>query len=252
MNGRLTEDKKYIAETIIPCYQVDIDKKMKPTAFMDLAQEMAYLAADSLNFGYEGLIGKNLAWILSRMHMSFEEMPAWEDHVELSTWSKGPLGPFYLRDFLLKDCEGNIRIRCTSSWVVMNLADRRMCRPSDINDYVPESSFCSDIAIESPAERISIPKTLTPEVTDTHRVSYSDVDLVGHTNNVRYVAWSLDCIGLDNLRGKRINDIWINFNNETKAGDTVILERVYDNGIWWVEGKIEGKSAFCCKIKISE
>ena len=56
MNGRYT-DKKYLIETVVPCFDVDSEFKMKPAAFMDLAQEIAYQAATALGFGYDAPSG---------------------------------------------------------------------------------------------------------------------------------------------------------------------------------------------------
>ena len=56
MKGIITDDSKYVVkEEEIRCYDVDGALRLKPAAFMDLAQEMAYLAADAMHFGYEGV-----------------------------------------------------------------------------------------------------------------------------------------------------------------------------------------------------
>ena len=43
MSGQYTKDKKYVMTSEVPCYDVDSNMDMKPAAFMDLAQEIAYL-----------------------------------------------------------------------------------------------------------------------------------------------------------------------------------------------------------------
>ena len=76
MNGRYT-DKKYLIETVVPCFDVDSEFKMKPAAFMDLAQEIAYQAATALGFGYDALQKEGKAWVLSRMNFKFLRHPVW-------------------------------------------------------------------------------------------------------------------------------------------------------------------------------
>ena len=51
MSGNYTEEKKYIIESEVPCYDVDSNMDLKPAAFMDMAQEIAYQAATALGFG---------------------------------------------------------------------------------------------------------------------------------------------------------------------------------------------------------
>lgn len=41
----IQNDKKVVDSFTVKCYEVDSAKRLKPTAFMDIAQEMAYQAA---------------------------------------------------------------------------------------------------------------------------------------------------------------------------------------------------------------
>ena len=68
MRGFLSSDKKYIVNTEISCYEVDARQVLKPGAFMDMAQEVAYLAAESMSFGYNKLQAEGAAWVLYMMN----------------------------------------------------------------------------------------------------------------------------------------------------------------------------------------
>ena len=95
--------KTYTNSYTIPCYDTDASWRLKPTSFMNLAQEAAGNHAVLLGFGYDDLIKTNTAWILSRMHIQFVDTPKWRDKVTLTTWHKGLDRLFYLRDFILTD-----------------------------------------------------------------------------------------------------------------------------------------------------
>ena len=58
---------KFTQEFHIPCYNTDMSWRLKPAAFMDLAQEAANQHATILGFGYDDLITSKTAWVLSRM-----------------------------------------------------------------------------------------------------------------------------------------------------------------------------------------
>ena len=45
------EGYKFCQDIYIPCYQTDANMVLKPAAFMDVAQEIAYWAAQELGFG---------------------------------------------------------------------------------------------------------------------------------------------------------------------------------------------------------
>ena len=87
----------------IPCYNTDASWRLKPSSFMDLAQEAAGQHAVYLGFGYDDLIATNTAWILSRVHVEFVDAPKWRENITLRTWHKGLNRLFFLRDFILTD-----------------------------------------------------------------------------------------------------------------------------------------------------
>ena len=101
MNEVYNEGYKYCQDMRIPCYDTDAAFCLKPASFMDMAQEIAYWAAQALGFGYDDLQQHQTAWVLSRMHIRFESLPKWRDAVVLKTWHKGADGLFFLRDFHL-------------------------------------------------------------------------------------------------------------------------------------------------------
>ena len=239
-------DKKVSDSFAIKCYEVDSAKRLKPTAFMDMAQEMAYQAASAMKFGYYELIAKNLAWVLSRMRFRFLDTPHWEDEVTIRTWHRGAFGPFFVRDFEVVGKDGHRMIEATSSWVVIDVESRRMSHPEDV--LPKEDTACHDFAIETPAGKVMMPRGVEPEYVTTHKVAYSDIDLVGHTNNARYVAWALDCLefGGDSIR---VDEVEIVFHHEARPGDEIALLKVEKDGWVYVEGRREETPVFCVKFR---
>ena len=244
------EGYKFCQDICVPCYDTDASFYLKPAAFMDMAQEIAYWAAQELGFGYDDLHVHHVAWVLSRMHFHFENPPKWRDNVTLYTWHKGADGLFYLRDFFLRDSEGNRLVTCTSSWVVIDERTRRLVRPEELQDKLSTGDV--DDAIAERAPKVAMPRGAEPESAGEHTVVYSDVDIIGHTNNARYMVWAMDCIDYETVSGKRVRDAYINFNKETTPGTTVQLFRLQaeEDGatVWYVEGRVDGKSAFCVKL----
>ena len=104
---------RFVQNLVIPCYDTDAAWRLKPSAFMNLAQEAAGQHAVYLGFGYDDLIVSNTAWILSRLNIKFLDTPLWRDEITLTTWHKGLNRLFYIRDFVLTDKDG---IRSWSIW----------------------------------------------------------------------------------------------------------------------------------------
>lgn len=247
MNEVRREGYKFCQDICIPCYETDASFYLKPSSFMDMAQEIAYWAAQMLGFGYDDLHVHHTAWVLSRLHFHFADPPKWRDHVTLYTWHKGPSGLFFLRDFYLQDAAGNRIVTCTSSWVIIDERTRRLVRPEEMEHLLSLDGEV-DSAIEEEAPKVMMPRGSEPVPAGEHTVVYSDVDIIGHTNNARYMVWAMDCLPLE-MAQRPVRDAYINFNKETKPGDTVQLYRLCSPSACLVEGRdAEGKSCFVVKL----
>ena len=240
---------KYTQKITIPCYNTDASWRLKPASFMDLAQEAANRHASVLGFGYDDLILSNTAWILSRMHIEFVDAPKWREDVTLQTWHKGLNRLFFLRDFLITDSEGRPRVKATTSWLVMNLETRRLVRDPKLMD---DNGVCSENVIETPAEKVQMPKDIEPELVLAHKVEYSDVDLNAHANNAMYMQWSMHAVGYEVTSKHSVKSFTINFNHEVKPQEEVELYRVFveeeDALRVYIEGKVQDQSAFIVEI----
>lgn len=240
---------KLVQNFTIPCYETDALWRLKPASFMDMAQEAAGQHAVYLGFGYDDLIKTNTAWILSRVNIHFIDTPKWREEVTLTTWHKGLDRLFFLRDFIMTDKDGRERVKATTSWLVLNLETRRLVRDPKLME---EGTVCGEHVLETPADKVQMPKDVEPELAMEHVVAYSDVDMLGHTNNAMYMQWSMDAVEYDLVSERSVKELTINFNHETKAGDKVAIYRASvekeDDLHVYIEGKVESVSAFCVEL----
>ena len=240
------EAYKFRQDLEIPCYQTDPSFRMKPAGFMDLAQELAQYAANALGFGYDTLHIHHVAWVLSRMHIHFDGFPLWRDPVSLYTWHKGPDGLFFLRDFFLDNAAGEHLVRCTSSWVIIDEQTRHLIRPDQKSEFLKTDGPVDDAIVER------APKLVSPQeegvLAGEHTVVYSDVDFIGHSNNVRYVVWSMDILPYEEVLKRPVKDLYINFIKETTLGQTVSLYRTQTEDGFFVEGRVDGKAVFTTRF----
>lgn len=237
----------------IKSYETDINANLKIYSFMNYAQEIAGLHADSLGFGYDNLINNNIAWVLSRVHVKFITMPKWKEEISIETWHKGSDRLFGFRDFEVLDNSGNRIIIATSSWLIIDTKTRKLQR---LENIMGENSigYNPRNAIEERAERLVSPPSM--EHTGRHIVSFSDVDINRHTNNAKYIEWALDCIDVDLVSNMKVSDMVINFNAESRPEEVVELfrykESVKDNEFGkqsvFIEGKRDATSIFQVKL----
>lgn len=242
--------EKYLEERIVSCYEANANHFLKPAAMLDMMQEAAGRDAENLGFGYDNMISSNTAWVLSRVKVIFHNYPKWRDKINLKTWHKGANRIFYLRDFLLEDFSGNTLVSATTSWVIIDLSSRRMVRNSDLAENFDNVGM--EHAIEEQAEKVSLPKGLEPQHVHTHKVVWSDIDTNGHVNNVKYVVWALDALEYEFVKENKVKELLVNFDSEVLPGQSVdlyrVMEKTDEGTIFYIQGKVEGKSSFSVKM----
>ena len=241
--------KKLTEQYTIPCYDTDASWRLKPVSFMNYAQEMANRHANILGFGYDDLIASHTAWVLARMHLRFVNLPLWRDDVTLTTWHKGLNRLFFIRDFQMTDAQGNVCVEATTSWIVLNLETRRLVRDPDLME---DGTVCAENVIETPADKVVMPKDAEVKLVMEHEAAYSDLDMNGHVNNAIYMQWAMNAVNYEISSERPVKEFTINFNHETKAGDKVDIYRAVveqeDAKHVYIEGKVGDVSAFTVEI----
>ena len=230
----------------VTTYMTDVRDYLRPVAFMEIAQEIATIGARQLHFDDTvTLKAAHAVWVLARMHVRFERMPVRYQPITLETWHKGINSVFFLRDYQVCDEAGEVLVNSTSSWVVMEVDQRRMLRPDGLSEVIPPEA---GHAIETPAGKIVIPRALPVEKVADHVVKYSDVDSNHHVNNTRYTSWAMDCLPDELTFNHVLKEIEINFNKEARPGETVELLHAAADGVHYVEGRVGESQIFICKL----
>ncbi len=241
--------KSYTLHTDISSSEVDNKQTFRAFSFMSRTQDIANLHASAIGFGYKDLISSNSAWVLSRMRVKYLKAPKWEDKVSLVTWHKGRDGVFSLRDFEMHDAsDDTLMIAATSSWLIIDLASRRMLRPDTVLGDVGVSTSLERDAIEEHCGKLRFSCEMTQH--SSVEVSYSDIDMNAHTNNAKYVEWAFDCIPTNVVLGRLLDEYQINFNRETRLGDKVdLFLGTEDENTFCVEGRLDNTSIFQITIR---
>lgn len=242
--------EKYSAIRRIPSPDVDMSSTLKPVSFLNYAQEAANIHADYIGVGYDSMHVTRQAWVLSKIHVVFHKLPKWREHINIQSWHKGTVGLQSFRDFVVYDTEGKEKlISATTSWLVMDIDTRRLCKSFGIDE---DMAIREDV-IEEPAPKVIMPKDVEPVHVVDHPVNYSDLDMNGHVNNVKYTEWAMNSIELDVTNTRKLKDLVVNFNSEIKPGDVVGIYRHCEKTedgmlVYIIEGRVENKSSFVARL----
>lgn len=241
---------KYTKELTVLSSETDSNKNLKVYSFLCNTQELANDHAINLGFGYDRLIQKDCAWVLSRLKAKFLYSPKWQDKYTITTWHKGMQGLFSVRDFSssLASDPGNPVIVCTSSWLIMDLNTRRLQRAEHVLGEDIFTTAHHEDAMEEACGKLVFPKDMA--LVTSHKVVLSDIDMNQHTNNAKYMEWAFDALPTDVTLHSEVDEFQINFNKESKIGDIIDFHVASpDDNIYMVEGKRDGESIFQTLIK---
>ena len=207
-------------EFIVRAYELDAQGRASVPTICNYLQEAAGRHATILGVAVDHLFKKNLTWILSRLHVHFTAFPQWREKVIVETWPSGREGKYGTRDFLILNKNGEILVRATSSWMMLDL---KSLRPIVMPD------FMHDIPIPDRDRAIndSFAKLTQPGKSDSEKqfdVRLHDLDINRHVNNVKYIEWTLESIPIDVWNLKIIKGLEISFRSETKYGERIRVQ----------------------------
>lgn len=178
-------------------------------------------AADR-GFGIATLNENHYTWVLSRLAIELEDMPRAYERFSIQTWVENVYRLFTDRNFAILDKDGKAIGYARSIWAMISMETRK---PADlltlhggsIVDYV----CVKDCPIDKPG-RI---KVNHPELVGECQVKYSDIDLNGHVNSIKYIEHILDLFPMEMFREKRIRRFEMAYVAESYYGDTLSFYR---------------------------
>jgi len=224
-------------EFTISSYDLDPKGQARLTTMANFFQEVAYHHASELGLGYDEMKSRKTTWVLSRMRIHMDRYPVWNERITMETWPSGAEKLFALRDFRVLDLKGNVIGWASTAWLILDIDTHRLIRPREMMDRFKMIIQDSQV-FERPLGRIDIPGQ-TRQLSE-HRVLFSDLDIVGHVNNVKYMEWCLDVATDDGNIQRDLLELEINFNHEALFGDVIRLGGSEEEGNYYFMAVREG------------
>lgn len=205
----------------IQLFHTDATGRITLAALCRFAQESAGWHAERLGFGMEQLAAQNTAWVLREQAMHVSRYPDLGEVLRISTWPTKAERILCHRDYRICDEKGQLVARGTSAWLGLDLASRHPRKADSFfhlsAELMPEPVFDQPLpSLQAPHEE---------SVADIRTVRASDMDALGHMNNLRYLDWIADHLALFGIKTP-FCCVRIRHAREVKAGDKVELRHV--------------------------
>jgi medium-chain acyl-[acyl-carrier-protein] hydrolase len=201
----------------IHSYEVDFEHRTSLESLCRLFLEAAWSHAEHLGVGFHQLLAKKQFWVLSRMVIELEQYPRWGEEVVLVTWPRGVVSIFAMRDFEILSVGGRRLVGGSSAWLVLDTSTRRPQRLQPITGSI--RGWPQRTAVKRDPEKLASVEMAKLAMTTAAR--YSDIDVNGHVNSARYIAWILDSYPSGHHRAHSVTSIELNYLGETLAGDEI-------------------------------
>jgi len=242
----MKKDGYYFLKTKVNSYQLDRDKQLSPVAIAELMQEAAGMHSNTGGFGYKQVISKSLVWVLNALRFEVNKYPVWDDEITLKTWIVDSNRFLSRRDFQFINSEGEIVIAGSTIWILYNFEIKRPQNIQAMGFAVVEHNgeFAVENAIKTTRENIE------GELVGSFLVKYSDLDMVGHLNNTRYVRAIIDSYDIVHFDKNVLRNFEIQFRAEAKHNEKLqIFEEIIDDQQSKLEMK-RGDEKSVCFVKL--
>jgi len=189
------------------------------TSICNFLQEGASMHAEKAGFGFEQMYRRNQFWVLTRLKVVIDSYPRWMDELTLKTWSRGKNGIFYLRDFYIENNHKKPIVKATSSWAALNMKSRKPEVVAHLEEGLKTHS--GEIALDERLEKL--PELQAPVLLRKRLIEFTDIDIVFHVNNVKYIELIVNSYPKEKLIKNQIHSIEVNYLGEALYNDTVSI-----------------------------
>ena len=175
-------------------------------------------------FGMSYLNTLNKTWVLSRLAIELNDIPTEHTPLIIETWVENAMRFFTKRDWRITSDDGqHIYGYGKSVWAMIDTNTRE---PQNILE-VHQGSISDYVAPEIPCPIADVSRVKCPDMEDytEFTVRYSDLDVNGHLNSMKYLDHVLDTFPADHYRHYRIRRIEIAYAIEAHFGETI---RIYN------------------------
>lgn len=192
----------------------------------NLLLRCASMHAGSHGFGYEQMQTVHQAWVLSRLVIEMERPLLTGLEFRIETWVDRLYRQFTDRHFAITLADGTPCGYATSTWSLIDTASRR---PADLT-RLEGGGFTSVLIPDRPAPIAPLGRIRfkQPEEAGTHTAAFTDLDINGHVNSIRYLELLLNLYSPELLRRHPVRRVEMAYCLESYHGDRLHLFREDD------------------------
>ncbi|SHG19543.1 Acyl-ACP thioesterase [Flavobacterium micromati] len=191
---------------------------LKYTDLCNMLQLTAAAHSEIGGISFQDMQVSNQAWVLSRMRVEIDRLPKSGDTVTVKTWINSLENSRSVRALEMY-LNGTKIIGSETFWAVFNTKKRRpeaLALPFLHFELYPDNK-----ATVTGFSKINL--NYQRETIFEKTVFLSDLDIVNHVNNVKYLEWCLDFVAPNLILKQKLKSFEMNFLKELSLMDQVLI-----------------------------
>ncbi len=216
---------------------------LKYTELCNVLQMTAAAHSEIGGISFSDMQEFHQAWVLSRMRVEITKLPKWRDVVTVKTWINSLENSRSVRALEMY-VNGEKIVGSETFWAVFNTQLRRpeaLALPYEHFELFPEEK-----ATQESFSKINL--NLNKEKVFEKTVRLSDLDIVNHVNNVKYLEWCLDLADDTKILNQQLASFEMNFMKELSLNDQVSIHENSESNTSIFSIDKENKSCFALQL----
>ena len=172
--------------------------------------------------------GEHYTWVLSRLAVELDDLPSCHESFSIQTWVENVYRLFADRNFAILNKDEKPIGYVRSVWAMISMETRTPANLLTLHGERITNSICEK---ECPISKPGRVKISRQEAVSEYVAKYSDLDINGHVNSIKYIEHILDLFPLETYKEKALKRFEIAYVAESYYGDALsfYLEQKSEN-----------------------
>ena len=162
--------------------------------------------------------GERYTWVLSRLAVELDDLPSCHESFSIQTWVENVYRLFADRNFAILNKDDKPIGYVRSVWAMISMETRTPANLLALHGERITNSICEK---ECPIAKPGRVKVSQQEAMSEYVAKYSDLDINGHVNSIKYIEHILDLFPLDTYKEKALKRFEIAYVAECYYGDAL-------------------------------
>ncbi len=196
---------------------VDMARRLRISRLFTMIQEASIAHTEALGAGRTRTLDRGYLWVVVLQYAEVNRLPVYDEDVVIRSWPGNVMHAFFPRFYEFAAKDGEVLIKASALWALMDAETRKMVNPKDACVTVPGIVTGTECRLPRP------PKTpADPCETISYTVPYSFGDINGHMNNTRYFDLAEDLMP-HGFRNRQIRVIASEYGGEVRTDEVLTL-----------------------------